>query len=50
MSNVSDAEWRIIYRAWMREAQDGLSGDVDSMPMEFCISCALDTWMRLECI
>lgn len=50
MSNVSDVEWRIIYRAWMREAQDALSGDVNSMEMGFCISCALNIWMRLECV
>ena len=50
MSNVSDVEWRIIYRAWMREAQDALNGNTDSMEMGFCISCALKIWMRLECV
>ena len=50
MSNVSDAEWEVIYRAWMREAQDALSGDVNSMPMEDCIEYALDIWMSLECV
>lgn len=50
MSKVSDVEWRIIYRAWMREAQDALSGNTDSMEMEFCISCALNIWMKLECV
>ena len=50
MSNVSDAEWEVIHRAWMREAQDALSGDVNSMEMEFCISCALNIWMKLECV
>lgn len=50
MSKVSDVEWRIIYRAWMREAQDALNGNTDSMEMEFCIARALDVWMRLECV
>lgn len=49
MNKVSDGEWRIIYRAWMREAQDALEGNTDSMEMEFCISCALNIWMHLEC-
>lgn len=50
MSNVSDVEWRIIYRAWMREAQDALNGNTDSMTMEDCIEYALDIWMQENCV
>lgn len=46
----STAEHWTLYRAWMREAQDALSGDVNSMPMEDCIEYALDIWMSLECV
>ena len=46
----STAEHWTLYRAWMREAQDALSGDMNSMEMGFCISCALNIWMKLECV
>lgn len=45
----STAEHWTLYRAWMREAQDALSGDVNSMPMEDCIEYALDIWMQENC-
>ncbi len=46
---MSNAEMRTLYRAWMREAQEALEKNADSMPMEDCIEYALDIWMQENC-